>query len=84
MRYALHDTNIKVVEIIPPAVKTNLGGSHDFGKDLNECAQPTMDRFEAGETEIGYKFSDTARLADRSALDGMMNHLASTMQVEKF
>ena len=84
MRYSLQDTHVKVVEIVPPAVQTNLGGSHAFGEDLNEYCAATMDRFEAGEDEIGFKFSEAARLADRATLDGMMLNLSEMMQVEKF
>ena len=84
MRYSLQDTNVRVVEIIPPAVKTNLGGSHDFGEDCDEYCAATMARVAAGEPEVGYKFSDVGRQADRAALDGMMLGLANTMKVQKY
>jgi uncharacterized oxidoreductase len=84
LRYSLQDTHISVLEIVPPAVKTNLGGSHDFGEELDVYVTATMDRVQAGESEIGYNFSETARLADRATLDGMMNHLSSTMQVPRY
>lgn len=84
LRYSLSDTHVRVVEIIPPAVKSNLGGSHAFGEDLDEYVQATMDRIEAGETEVGYNFSERARLADRDTLDGMMNQLATMMPIDKF
>ncbi len=32
LRWSLEGTHVRVVEIVPPAVKTNLGGSHDFGE----------------------------------------------------
>jgi uncharacterized oxidoreductase len=83
-RYSLQDTNVRVVEIVPPAVKTNLGGSHDFGEECDEYVEATMVRVAAGEPEVGYKFSETARLADRATLDGMMVHLATTMHVPKY
>jgi short-subunit dehydrogenase involved in D-alanine esterification of teichoic acids len=84
LRYSLEDTNVRVIEIIPPAVKTNLGGFHDFGEDLDEYVNATMDRVEAGELEVGYKFSETARQADRAALDGLMENMTSMMHVEKY
>jgi uncharacterized oxidoreductase len=84
MRYSLQDTNVHVVEIVPPAVQSNLGGSHAFGEDLDTYVNATMDRFEAGESEIGYNFSDSARLADRATLDGMMVQVAETMHVDKY
>jgi uncharacterized oxidoreductase len=82
LRYSLQDTNVRVIEIIPPAVKTNLGGSHDFGEELEEYIVATMDRVAAGELEVGYKLSEMARTADRTTLDDMMNRLAS--QAPKF
>jgi uncharacterized oxidoreductase len=84
LRYSLEDTNVRVIEIVPPAVKTNLGGSHDFGEELDEYITATMDRIQAGDTEVGYKFSETARLADRAALNEMMNNMAGMMHVTKF
>jgi uncharacterized oxidoreductase len=84
LRYSLQDTHVRVVEIVPPAVKTNLGGSHAFGEDLDEYVAATMDRVQAGEPEVGFKFSETARLADRATLDGMMNQLATSMHVAKY
>jgi uncharacterized oxidoreductase len=84
LRYALSETNVRVVEIIPPAVKSNLGGAHDFGEDLDQYVEATMKRVQAGEIEVGYKFSETARMADRAQLNGMMDHLATAMQVPKY
>jgi uncharacterized oxidoreductase len=84
MRYSLQDTHVRVVEIVPPAVKTNLGGSHDYGEECDEYCAATMERVIAGEPEVGFGFSDKARLADRATLDGMMAGLAATMNVPKY
>jgi uncharacterized oxidoreductase len=84
LRYSLEDTGIRVIEIVPPAVKTNLGGSHDFGEELDEYATATMDRIAAGELEVGFRFSENARQADPAALVGMMNNLSTMMHVTKF
>jgi uncharacterized oxidoreductase len=84
LRYSLEDTKVRVLEIIPPAVKSNLGGSHDFGEDLNEYVVATMDRLEAGELEVGFNMSEKARLADRATLDDMMLSLCNNMKVQKF
>lgn len=32
LRWTLEDTKLRVVEIVPPATKSNLGGGHDFGE----------------------------------------------------
>ena len=85
MRYSLQRSNIRMIEIVPPAVKTNLGGSHDFGEELEEFCDATMKRVLAGqEVEVGYRFSDQARLADRTTREGMMEYLATSMKTPLF
>jgi uncharacterized oxidoreductase len=84
LRYSLSDTKVRVVEIVPPAVKTNLGGSHDFGEELDVYMAATMDRMEAGEAEVGFGFSETARLADRATVEGLMANMATMMHVTKY
>jgi uncharacterized oxidoreductase len=72
LRYQLqHEiNNIQVYEIVPPAVQTNLGGSHAFGESLDEYCQATFERLVKGDQEIGYKFSDDARkIKSREELD---------------
>jgi uncharacterized oxidoreductase len=85
LRYSLEETALRVIEIVPPAVKTNLGGSHDFGEDCDEFCEHVMERIElGGEMEVGYKFSEVGRLADRSTLDGMMETVANMLHVPKY
>lgn len=64
LRYQLADKlpNVQVYEIIPPAVRTNLGGSHDFGEPLNEYCEGTFARLVNGDKEVGYKQSDVLRM----------------------
>jgi len=72
LRYQLmHEIpNIQVYEIVPPAVQTNLGGSHAFGEPLDEYCQATFERLKKGEQEVGYKFSDEGRkMKSREDLD---------------
>ncbi|CAF0905700.1 unnamed protein product [Rotaria sordida] len=63
LRYQLINEipNIQVYEIVPPAVQTNLGGSHAFGEPLDDYCQATFERIKKGEQEIGYKRSDEGR-----------------------
>ena len=77
LRHQLAATPIKVVEIAPPAVNTDLGGPglHTFGVDVNEFADAVMKRYEAGELEIGYGFSEKARLASREELNQIFNQM---------
>jgi uncharacterized oxidoreductase len=69
LRYQLKDTPIKVIEIIPPAVNTDLQapGLHDFGMPVDTFADSVYDRMLKGEEEIGYGMSEQARLAYRTS-----------------
>jgi uncharacterized oxidoreductase len=73
-----------MIEIVPPAVKSNLGGSHDFGEECDVYCAATMDRVQAGENEVGFNFSEAARLADRPTIATMMDNLASMRHTPKF
>jgi len=73
LRHQLKATSVKVVEIIPPAVQTDLGGKglHDSGVPLDEFADYTFVRLAKGDLEFGYGFSEKGRLASREQLDVM-------------
>ena len=71
LRHQLSKTAIDVVEIIPPAVRTNLGGSHDFGTPLDEYADSVMAQLAAGLPETTYEFSKKGSQASRAELDSM-------------
>lgn len=64
-RISFEGTGVRVVEIAPPAVKSNLGGSHDFGEDADEFAQSVFQRFLNGEQEVGFKISEMFRTKSR-------------------
>jgi uncharacterized oxidoreductase len=71
LRHQLAATAIRVVEIIPPAVRTNLGGSHDFGVDLAEYTDSVIAQLAEGRLETTYDFSAKSSQASRAALDQM-------------
>ncbi|CAF4459815.1 unnamed protein product [Didymodactylos carnosus] len=87
IRFDLANTPVQVIEIAPPAVKTDLGGSHDFGEDLDEFCDHVFGRMKQGEQEIGYKTSEEARLSSREKLDqmfqGVNNHLKKVLEEMK-
>jgi uncharacterized oxidoreductase len=71
LRAALTGTRVSVVEIIPPAVSTELGGAgvHANAEPLDPYADDVMKRLNAGELEFGYKSSEERRSASRAELD---------------
>lgn len=71
LRHQLRDTTVKVVEIIPPKVQTDLGGVglHDDGVPLDEFADHAWSQLALGAEEFGFGFSERNRLASREALD---------------
>ena len=68
---------IEVVEIIPPSVRTNLGGAHDFGTPLDEYADSVMAQLAEGRPEVTYDFSAKGSQASRAELDAIFKHLNS-------
>lgn len=71
LRHELANTSIQVIEIVPPAVDTDLGGVgiHTMGVPVAEFADSILQRVAAGELEVGYGRSEKARLATRDEID---------------
>ena len=68
-----------MLEIVPPAVDTDLGGPglHAFGVPVDIFADSIMARLAACEQEVGIGMSEEVRLASRAELDErfrMMNN----------
>lgn len=75
LRYQLRDTPVEVIEVIPPAVHSNLGGKHDFGVPTDEYADSVMAQLAEGRPEITYQFSAATSQASRAELDAMFTRL---------
>ena len=77
LRYQLNQTSIKVIEIAPPAVNTDLGGPglHTFGAPLADFANSIMERLANGEEEIGYGTSEFSRKASREELNEVFKRM---------
>jgi uncharacterized oxidoreductase len=56
LRHQLEETNTEVIEILPPAVNTDLGGAglHTFGAPLDDFADSIFEELKKGKIEIGY------------------------------
>jgi uncharacterized oxidoreductase len=77
LRHQLAATNIRVIEIEPPAVDTDLGGPglHTFGIPIDELVDAVMPRLQAGELEIAYGFAEQSSRASRAELDAIFQRL---------
>lgn len=80
LRHQLAATAVKVIEIIPPAVDTDLGGPglHTLGAPLNEFADAIFAQLATdNDLEIAYGFDATASRATREELDAIFARLNS-------
>jgi uncharacterized oxidoreductase len=77
LRRQLAGTAVAVVEIIPPAVDTDLGGPglHTFGVPLDEFADSAFERLGRGELEIPYGFAEVSSRASREELDAIFERM---------
>jgi uncharacterized oxidoreductase len=77
LRQQLASTSIQVIEIVPPAVNTDLGGVglHTSGVPLDEYCDSVLQNLESGALEFGYGFSETARLASRPEIDETLKRM---------
>lgn len=76
-QYLLKAKNIEVIEIIPPALNTDLGGKglHDFAAPVSEFIDAVFEQLKEGKTTIAYGFSEAMTKANpielRVAFDKM-------------
>lgn len=77
LRHQLAGSSIEVVEIIPPAVNTDLGGPglHNFGEPLDEFADAVVERLVAGDREIAYGSAARSSRASREELDHVFERM---------
>jgi uncharacterized oxidoreductase len=71
LRQQLIDSPISVIEIIPPAVNTDLGGKglHTFGVDVDEFTNAIVKQLERGQIEVSYGSATESSQASREQLD---------------
>ncbi|HRE10089.1 MAG TPA: SDR family NAD(P)-dependent oxidoreductase [Ignavibacteria bacterium] len=60
LRYLLKEKDIEVIELIPPALNTDLGGKgiHDFAPPVSGFIESVFEQLSAGKDEIAYQFSE--------------------------
>ena len=77
LRHQLSGTPVEVVEIIPPAVDTDLGGPglHTFGVPVDEFADAVMTELADGSVEATHQFSRQMTRASREELDATFQRM---------
>jgi uncharacterized oxidoreductase len=71
LRLQLAETNVEIIEVLPPAVNTDLGGVglHTFGVPVDELADGVFAGLNNGDIEIGYAGSERSIRASRDEID---------------
>jgi uncharacterized oxidoreductase len=77
LRHQLSGTPVAVIEIIPPAVDTDLGGKglHTFGAPLNEFMDAVAEQLKMGSIEATYGFSVESSRATREQLAAIFKQM---------
>jgi uncharacterized oxidoreductase len=77
LRHQLKGTPISVVEIIPPAVDTDLGGVglHKFGAPIKEFTDSIWEQLRDGAEEAAYGMAAEASWASRDQLDTIFERM---------
>ena len=77
LRHQLAGTPVEVIEIIPPAVDTDLGGRglHTFGVPVDEFADAVMAQLADGSVEATHQFSRQMARASREELDATFQRM---------
>lgn len=76
LRQQLENTNVEVIEVLPPAVNTDLGGAglHTFGAPLNDFINAIFEGLKNEQLEIGYGGTEKRLFASKEELEqGMKN-----------
>ena len=77
LRWQLKDSPVEVIEVIPPAVDTDLQapGLHTFGVNVDEFADHVFTGLVAGDSEIAYGTALAGSRASREQLDGIFQQM---------
>lgn len=77
LRHLLKGKNIEVIEIIPPALNTDLGGKglHDSAPPVNDFIEAIFTQLKDGKTELTFGFSETISKANPEDILATFNRM---------
>jgi len=60
LRFLLRSSNVEVIEVIPPALNTDLGGKglHDFAPPVSEFIESIFAQLKEGKTDLTFGFTE--------------------------
>ena len=79
LRHQFKTRNIEIIELIPPALNTDLGGKglHTNAPPVSEFIEAVFTQLKAGKTEISYGFSEAMTKATPDDLQKTFNRMNS-------
>ena len=77
LRHSLKGTNIEVIEIIPPALNTDLGGKglHDAHPAVSDFVESIFKQLKEGKTELTFGFSEGRATANNESIAEYFNRM---------
>lgn len=77
LRHMLKSKNIEVIEMIPPALNTDLGGKglHDGQPPVSDFVNSVFKQMEAGKTELTFGFSEVLAKATPDIINATFNKM---------
>ncbi len=77
LRQLVAPHNIEVVEVIPPALNTDLGGKglHDYAPPVSEFIESIFNQLAGGANEVTFGFSETVSKAGQEVLQPIFNRM---------
>lgn len=82
LRQLVRSKNIEVIEIIPPALNTDLGGKgiHDFAPPVNDFIEAIFAQLKEGKTELTFGFTETISKAGQEVLHPVFSRMNQLVQ----
>lgn len=76
-RYLLKSKGVEVIELIPPALNTDLGGKglHDHAPPVSDFIQSVFEQLKEGKTEIAFGFSEERAKVGAEEFKSVFNRL---------
>lgn len=77
LRHQLKSTNTEVIEIIPPALNTDLGGKgiHDIHPSVSDFVESIFNQLKAGKDELTFATSETRAEANNATIADYFNKM---------